>query len=132
MTNWRKRWKGRRRRFLKGGQWKYRPDVCRDENDDGDGAKPRITDCRENVWRDVRSREVPEGGCHHREGQRQTDRIEHPHLFFSAEGVRLQQQQKKKKKKKDRQMNGSIDRSLCVNGNGSTPRTHSLSLSLSL
>ena len=111
--------KGKRKtvfRYGGGEQWKYRPDVCRNENDDGDGAKPRITDCRENVWRDVRSREIPEGGCHHREGQRQTDRIEHPHLFFSAEGERLQQKKpqkkkkKKKKKKKDRWMDGSMDR----------------------
>lgn len=47
------------------GPQKYRPNISRDEDDDGDGAKPCVTDGREDVWGDVWTREIPESECDH-------------------------------------------------------------------
>ncbi|KAK9165762.1 hypothetical protein Scep_000953 [Stephania cephalantha] len=58
----------------------YRPNVGGDEDDDGDGAEPGVSDGEEDVARDVRACEVLERHGHHPHRQRQRYQIENPHL----------------------------------------------------
>ena len=48
-----------------GGGSRYRPDVSGDEDDDGERAKPGVSDCEEHVSRGLWSREVPQRENHH-------------------------------------------------------------------
>jgi len=44
---------------------KYRPYVGRDENDDGYGAEPSISNGEQHIFRHIRSREISQCKNHH-------------------------------------------------------------------
>lgn len=60
-------------------QRSYSPDVSRDENDDGEGTEPGVSDSEEDVARDIRPGKVPERHRHHPKGERKRNQIENPH-----------------------------------------------------
>ena len=70
-----------KRRIARENEMKrYRPNVGGDEDDDGEGAEPGVTNSEENVARNLRAGEVPQREKHHARCQRQRDQVKHPHL----------------------------------------------------
>lgn len=61
----------------------YSPDVGGDEDDDGDGTEPGVSDGEQDVPRHVRAGEVPQSEGNHTEGERKRDQIKNPHFSSS-------------------------------------------------
>lgn len=72
----------------------YRPDIGGDEDDDGEGAEPGVSDGEEHVARDVGSGEIPQGHQNHPQRQRQRYQIKHPHLFTHSLSSRRRRKEK--------------------------------------
>jgi hypothetical protein len=62
------------------GQGSDRPDVGGDEDDDGEGAEPGVSDGGDDVARDGGAGEVAERDDDHAQREGQRYKVEHPHL----------------------------------------------------
>jgi hypothetical protein len=73
------RWLGGEGR-KRGGEGSDRPDVGGDEDDEGEGAEPGVSDGGDDVARDGGAGEVAEGDDDHAQCEGQRYKVEHPHL----------------------------------------------------
>lgn len=74
-----RRWGGESR-----GKGSDRPDVGGDEDDDGEGAEPRVSDGGDDVARHGGAGEVAERDDDHAQRQGQRYQVEHPHRAARA------------------------------------------------
>lgn len=62
---------------------KYRPDISGDEDDDGEGREPSVSNGEKHVARHAWSCVVPQREKHHPHCEGQRDHVKHPHLSLS-------------------------------------------------